>query len=127
MTLVLSEPPRAVNNGMLHAQPGERHLISNAISATALAWAQERVLGNLDVFADRLNGACASRTDVDSDWATRVPGRLEHADDAIVLHAALVAAIRDDAATVLEAVRLLAQRHLARNAERVAELAGAAS
>lgn len=100
-------------------------LVGNSISATALAWAQERVLGDVDTFADHLGAACWQRHDVDSDRATRVPGRLEHADDAVVLHAALVAALRDDASTVLEAVRLLAQRHLARRADRVAELAGA--
>lgn len=127
MSLVLSESPRAVNNGMLHRQPGERPLVGNAVSAHALNWAQERVLGDVDTFADHLGGVCFNRHDVDSDRATRVPGRLEHEDDAVVLHAALVAAIRDDAGTVLEAVRLLAQRHLDRNAERVAELAGAAS
>lgn len=127
MALVLSETSRAVNNGMLHARPGERPLISNDVSAHAMTWAQERVLGNLDVFGDTLNNACFGRRDVDSDWATRVPGQLEHADDAVVLHAALVAANRDDAATTLEAMRLLAQRHLDRNAARVAELAGAAS
>jgi hypothetical protein len=96
---------------------------ANDITSTHTEMARDAVLGDIDDVADHLGAACMGRSKVDSDRATRMPGRLEVADDATVLHAALVAGLRGDNETAGEAMRILAQRHLDRNARRVSYLA----
>lgn len=85
--------------------------------------ATEAVIADVEAFTDELGAACMYRSSVCSDRATRLPGRLEQADDAIVLHAALRAALRDDAETATAAIKLLAERHIKNSAVRIQKLA----
>lgn len=78
----------------------------------AIEYAARHVLGNLDLFADFLAGECFGAKAIDSDYSTRRPGRLNEADIPTVMHAALVAADRNDAQGCLEAMRLVVQRYL---------------
>ena len=108
----------------ISAWPGLARRADPAPSQDALSSiAREKVIADLDTFSDVIAAGCFQRTDVDSDWHTRIPGRLAQADTAELLHAALVAADREDADTCLEAVRLLLQRHLQRSARRIDHLA----
>ena len=85
--------------------------------------ASDRVLADVDTFADHLGGACMGKSKVTSERETRIPGRLLQADDAVVLHAGLVAGQRGDSATALEVLRILGDRYLQRSCERVARVA----
>jgi hypothetical protein len=87
------------------------------------ATARERVLGDLDSFTESLNAASWGVSAITSDYETRAPGRLLQAGDAVVLHAALIAAHRGDKDTAQEALRILCDRHLERHAVRIVRLA----
>ena len=111
MSIILSEPDNY------------RALIAPSIAGQI---AIERRLADVDSFVDGLD--TSGRSSVDSDWATRVPGRLEASDDAVVVHALMVASQRGDAETCLEAAKLLADRFLTRGErwinDQAAEIAG---
>jgi len=75
-------------------------------------YAAQRLLSNTDHFAEFLGAECYGRQQVDSDRATRTPERLQAADTAELVHAALVAADRGDRDGCFEAMRLIAARYL---------------
>lgn len=106
-----------------HEAAHAARLESRAVKCHHVEAAFSKTLGDLDTLVDWLGGECFQRTQVDSDRATRVPGRLLTADTAVVLHAALVAADRQDAAGCLEAMRVLTQRYLELQDARVQDLA----
>jgi hypothetical protein len=74
-------------------------------------WALQRatadVLADVDSIANWLACECAFTGRVSSDWESRVAGRMEEAATSTLLHAAMVAADRGDAATCCEAMGLL--------------------
>lgn len=92
------------------------------LSVPALEYAQAAVLCDVDSFADDLYAACMGKA-ANSEWAMRVPGRLEVSDAATVLHALLASALADDGQSTLAAARLLLQRYLDRNADRIVRIA----
>lgn len=94
------------------------------IPAPYLEYAAEAALSDVDSFADSLYASCMAAGKVTSEWEARCPGRLLAADDAVVLHAGLVAGQRGDAETALQALRILGDRYLQRSAGHVAQLAG---
>lgn len=93
------------------------------ITQTHIDMARDAVIADVESFTDELGAACMHRSNVCSDRATRLPGRLEQADDAIVLHAALAAGLRGDNETAGECMKLLAERHLKNSAVRIQKLA----
>lgn len=94
------------------------------VTSTHIDMAEKAVMADMESFTDELGAACMHRSNVCSDRSTRLPGRLELADDAIVLHAALAAGLRGDNETAGECMKLLAQRHLKHSAVRIQKLAG---
>lgn len=101
----------------------ERRAERTGVTAAHVELAVARQLRNVDGFADMLASECLGRTDVESERATRMPGRLLGADTAVVLHALVVAADRHDEAGCLAAARLLVQRYLLAEDDRIQQLA----
>ena len=91
--------------------------------STSVEMAVQQILADVDTFMDDLSAACFNRTKVSSDFYLRQPGRLVQADDATLMHAALVAADAGDAETCCNAMRLLTARHIERKDEAVQRLA----
>lgn len=91
------------------------------ISATCYEIANDVLLSDVDSFVEFLD--TYQRDKVSSEHATRRPGRIEAADNATVLHAAIVAATRKDGEGCLEAMRLLVSRYVAANGERIHQIA----
>lgn len=107
--------PTNADNGMLYesatrygGEDGWQDDIDNIEEAT------KKVLANTSLFTAQLAEVCCGRDQVDSDWATRIQGRMLDEDDATVLHSALIAADRGDAETCLEAMQILTQRYIER-------------
>lgn len=109
--------PQAVAHYAAQAQQASiPDLFHDAAREYALSW--------IDSFADELYAQVMGCGKVTSEWEARCPGRLLAADDAVVLHAGLVAGQRGDAETALHALRILGDRYLQRSAGHVAQLAG---
>lgn len=89
----------------------------------AMQRATETVLADVDSMANWLANECAHTGRVSSDWESRVKGRMQEAATATLLHAATMAAERNDAAACLEAVKILTDRWLVRRDAKVRELA----
>lgn len=110
-------------NPSINVEPPAHPPVDFDILDSDYQWAAEQVLADVDTFCDELAGAAMRTPRVTSDWFTRVPGRLAQADDLTLLHALLTAGQRNDADTALEAARMLGDRYLSREAERIARLA----
>ena len=95
------------------------------LSPSAIEWAQHRVLGDMDDFADTLGAAAMHRTSCEdeADRALRMPHRLEGAPLEVVMCAALICAHEGNRDECFRAMQIMAQRHLQANAARVIELA----
>ena len=110
-----------VENGMVAGLGAalERHY--GATDATAHEFATLRVLGDVLEFSESISfrdGLADA-----ADRALRAPHRLAEEDSAVVLAALLLAAHRLDADDTMRAARLLVQRYLGDQADRVARIA----
>lgn len=85
--------------------------------------AVERLLADIETFSEELSVAGHRRCSVNSDYYLRQPHRMTLADDATLLHAALVAADRGEAETCFSAMKLLTSRYLERNEAQVQRIA----
>lgn len=91
--------------------------------AAAHEYAIERVLADVDSFADFLSGACFQVRSVDSERAMRLPSRRALADIPTLLHAAIVSAGRRDDTTCADALRIIVQSYLDDSAARIGRIA----
>lgn len=92
--------------------------LGNDTSQTAWLMAQDRVLADVEDFANNL--ATLGRDHASGDKVLRDPMRISNAEDDDVLHALLIAKTDSD----LRACRdELVRRHLDNNSERIARLA----
>lgn len=95
--------------------------ITTKTRPAAVEFAVQRLLGDVDTFADELGAICLQRDDIraEVDRALRMPGRLAEADDAVVLGAALSLADVGDFVSCGEAVALLVRRYIERSDKRL--------
>jgi hypothetical protein len=95
----------------------------NTIRPIHVELAVEQVIADVDSFCDSLGAECMKAGPVNSEWFTRSDGRLSEADRPTLLHAALMAADRNDADLCLRAMQHLLARHLVEQDARITELA----
>lgn len=115
-------PVNAPDNAMVVglAPALERHYA--AADSTAHRFAELRVLGDVLEFSESIEFRDGLSNEADR--VLRIYHRLFEADSCTVLAALLLAAHRNDAEDTLRAARLLVTRYLARQADRIARIAG---
>lgn len=101
-----------------------RHAEATGVNAIHVEYAVADVLSDVDSFYEFLGESCYQKNSVDSERATRCPGQLvNELDNAVVLHALLKAADRNDESGMVDAARLLTQRYILSRDDKVQELA----
>ena len=85
--------------------------------------ATDKVLADMDALAESICGACHGLTSVSSEYEFRTPARMNLAATYTLLHGAVTASLQGNVMMAGEALKLIAERYLAENRDRIARLA----
>ena len=88
-----------------------------------IEYATDKVLADMETFADWLSADCSERFNVSSDYECRQNHRWPSSDIPTLLHAAITASLGGNLMMAGEALKLIAERYLAANSDRIAWLA----
>jgi hypothetical protein len=117
---ISTTPSKAATRSRLEAMAAEAQA---SLPDWAMKRATETFLADVDSLANWIACECAYTGRVSSDWESRVAGRMEEAATSTLLHAATMAAERNDAAACLQAVKILTDRWLVKHDLRVRAMA----
>ena len=88
-----------------------------------IEYATDKVLADMHEFSDWLAGQCQGANPVSSDYEFRKPERMFEATNYALLHGAVTAALESNLMMAGEALRIISERYLAANSDRIASLA----